>query len=76
MHRLLLEQLTLSQYALIAVVGAGGRCCQASSMPRRLLDRNIAVQAASDWRAFVLTVAEKAALAYTGNVTFEGASVR
>jgi len=77
MRRLLVEQLTPRRYALIGLVVAGGLGCHGVvDALRGPLDSTIAAQAAIDWRAVALTVAEKAVLAYTEKGTLDEASVR
>jgi len=77
MRRLLVEQLTPRVYALIGLVVAGGlRCERFIDALRGPIDPAFAAQAARDWRALALTVAEKAVLDYTEKGTIDEASVR
>lgn len=77
MRRLLVEQLTPRLYSLIGVTVAGLlRCERFVDAMRGPLDRSFAAQAASDWRALALTVAEQAVLAYAEKGTIDEASVR
>jgi alkylhydroperoxidase family enzyme len=77
MRRLLVEQLTPRLYSLIGLVVAGClRCERFVDDLRGPLDRSSAARAAQDWRALVLTAAEKAVLAYAEKGTIDEASVR
>ena len=77
MRRLLVEQLTPRLYSLIGLVVAG--CLHCESLVEGLRgrrDQSFGAQAASDWRAFALTPAEKAVLAYAEKGTTDEASLR
>jgi len=77
MRRLLIEELAPRLYSLIGVVVAGCLGCRHFvEALRGPLDPAFAAQAAGDWRAVALTVAEQAVLAYTEKGTVDEASVR
>lgn len=77
MRRLLVEQLTPRLYSLIGVVVAGGLGCERFvEALRGPLDQSFAAQAATDWRALVLTATEKVVLGYAEKGTIDEASVR
>jgi alkylhydroperoxidase family enzyme len=77
MRRLLVEQLTPRLYSLIGVAVAGCLGCERFVDDLRgPLDQSFAARAAKDWRALVLTAAEKAVLAYAEKGTIDEASVR
>jgi alkylhydroperoxidase family enzyme len=77
MRTLLVEQLTPRLFSLIGVVVAGClRCEQFVEALRGPLERDVAVQAAHDWRALGLMAAERAVLEYSEKGTLDEASVR
>jgi len=77
MRRVLIERLTPRLYSLIGIVVAGCLHCECFIDDLRgPLDFSLAAQAANDWRALELTVAEKAVLAYAEKGTINEAAVR
>ncbi|HXK27116.1 MAG TPA: hypothetical protein VJ646_02555 [Candidatus Binatia bacterium] len=77
MRRVLIERLTPRLYSLIGIVVAGCLHCECFIDDLRgPLDFSLVAQAANDWRALELTVAEKAVLAYAEKGTINEAAVR
>src|SRR3972149_1350213 len=72
MRRVLIERLTPRLYSLVGVLDGG---CFIDDL-RGPLDFSLVAQAANDWRALELTVAEKAVLAYAEKGTINEAAVR
>ena len=77
MRRQLVEEITPRLYSLIGVVVAGLLgCAKFVEALRGPLGPSLAFEAAHDWRALEVNVADKAVLAYTERGTLDEAAVR